>query len=392
MSLSVFMGRFWWCLEVHENSASISRIVKRRGKPAVDCTFSGTLEACRNYQNVNGGSAEGVILIDDITPVKVVFEKESFTLPGFETENFEFVDSVSGDFTVVAAKKSVEKAVESVTAAGFKILLHTPAVCYKVALSLESAPDGNSIFVQEQESSSDLWAFTDGEFRAYYRIAKGSGSVESLKNFVTSEYGIENAPVENFEASLAPVVANDAWVFKTTAMPAFSTLPDAASMKRLHEASLFRKTLKVAAIFVALSFLGTGAIGIINHIEESGNEKDRIAYEKELQNEKEFNELVKDLEKRTERIRKFLAHRSRTASKMALVGETIQQDSWITHWKIDGKVHSIQGLAANANEISATLQALEKSNNFVNVRLRTTEKTTFRRKPVIRFDIVAEAM
>ncbi len=163
-------------------------------------------------------------------------------------------------------------------------------------------------------------------------------------------------------------------------------------MKRLHEASLFRKTLKVAAIFVALSFLGTGAIGIINHIEESGNEKDRIAYEKELQNEKEFNELVKDLEKRTERIRKFLAHRSRTASKMALVGETIQQDSWITHWKIDGKVHSIQGLAANANEISATLQALEKSNNFVNVRLRTTEKTTFRRKPVIRFDIVAEAM
>ena len=107
MSLSVFMGRFWWCLEVHENSASISRIVKRRGKPAVDCTFSGTLEACRNYQNVNGGSAEGVILIDDVTPVKVVFEKESFTLPGFETENFEFVDSVSGDFTVVAAKKSV---------------------------------------------------------------------------------------------------------------------------------------------------------------------------------------------------------------------------------------------------------------------------------------------
>ena len=80
MSLPVFMGRFWWCLEVHENTASISRIVKKRRKPTVERTFSGTLEECRSFQNMNGGSAEGVILIDDVTPVKVVFEKDYLLL------------------------------------------------------------------------------------------------------------------------------------------------------------------------------------------------------------------------------------------------------------------------------------------------------------------------
>lgn len=391
MNLPLLLGRFWWCLEYRESGATISLVLKKKGKATIAKQFQGSLEECKSFQNLNGGIAEGVLLVDDITPVRAVYDRDSFDLPGYRKEDFDFVESPSEDFIIASAKRSVEKTAETVRTAGFNILLHTPALYCKLAQSKPTSNSDGTIFVQEQGNVLDLWAFAGNELKAYYRMAKEKGVRESLVNFVKGDYGIANPEIVEFEEKeTARIVADDAWTFRTTAMPSFNTIPDAGALRRLREASLFRKALKAACIVTAFSVIGTFAFGIVNHFGESSTEKERIAYEKQLDSEKEFAKVVQNLEKQVEKTRGFLTHRSRIATQMLALSKALPADSWITGWKIDGQRHSVQGLALNSDDISGFLQTLENSGNFKNVRLRTTEKTTYKKKPAVKFDILAE--
>ena len=67
-------------------------------------------------------------------------------------------------------------------------------------------------------------------------------------------------------------------------------------------------------------------------------------------------------------------------------------DSWITHWSVNRNFHSLQGYSASSEEVSRFLATLEHEKRLVNVRLRATEKTTFKRKPVVKFDLTAEVL
>ena len=158
----------------------------------------------------------------------------------------------------------------------------------------------------------------------------------------------------------------------------------------MREASLFRKVLKAACGVTVFSVIGTFAFEIVNYFGESSTEKERIAYEKQLDSEKEFSKVVQDLEKQVEKTRGFLTHRSKIATQILALSKALPADSWITSWRIDGLRHSVQGLALNSDDISGFLQTLENSGNFKNVRLRTTEKTTYKKKPAVKFDILAE--
>ena len=122
MTPAMLFGRFWWCLEYRESGATISLVLKKKGKATIAKQFQGSLEECKSFQNLNGGIAEGVLLVDDITPVKTVYDRDSFDLPGYRKEDFDFVESPSEDFIIASAKRSVEKAAEAVRAAGFRIL------------------------------------------------------------------------------------------------------------------------------------------------------------------------------------------------------------------------------------------------------------------------------
>lgn len=53
---------------------------------------------------------------------------------------------------------------------------------------------------------------------------------------------------------------------------------------------------------------------------------------------------------------------------------------------------SLQGYSASSEEVSKFLSILEAEKKLVNVRLRSTEKTTFKRKPVVKFDLSAEVI
>ena len=124
MTPAMLFGRFWWCLELRESGATISLVVKKRGNPLLAKQFQGTLEDCRSFQNLNGGIAEGVLLVDDVTPVKTVYDRDTIDLPGYRKEDFDFVETPSDDFIIASTRRSVEKAAEAVRAAGFRILLH----------------------------------------------------------------------------------------------------------------------------------------------------------------------------------------------------------------------------------------------------------------------------
>ena len=392
MTPAMLFGRFWWCLELRESVATISLVVKKRGNPLLAKQFQGTLEDCRSFQNLNGGIAEGVLLVDDVTPVKTVYDRDTIDLPGYRKEDFDFVETPSDDFIIASTRRSVEKAAEAVRAAGFRILLHTPALYYKLAQCKIDAERDSQIFVQEQGQILDLWAYSKGELKAYYRTAKTDGARESLVKFVSGEYGFKSPDVQDFEGlETAKAVTSDAWTFRTTSMPTFSTVPDADAMRRLKEASLFRKALKAASIVAAFSVAGTAAFGIANGVGESGVEKERAAYEKQLDSEKEFSKIVQNLENQVEKTRGFLTHRSRIASRMHSLSKALPAGAWITSWKIEGQKHSLQGLTPDPEEISTFLRVLESSGEFKNVRLKTTEKTTYKRKPVVKFDILAEA-
>ena len=129
-------GRFWWVLIVNDaansSPAQIMRVMRGRGagRSFIDFSFSGTLEECREYQVKNGGGADGVLLVDCITPVKIVSDEVGSVadFPGYKAENLDTVESISGDFSVVALKSAVENFVADVEKWGFKILLHEPSL------------------------------------------------------------------------------------------------------------------------------------------------------------------------------------------------------------------------------------------------------------------------
>ena len=101
-ALSVSTGRYWWVLVVRDCAnggvAHIVRVLRGRGAghSYVDLSCSGSFEVCRRFQTANGGSADGVLLVDDATPVKMVQVGDE----EFKRENFECVTSIDGDYAV----------------------------------------------------------------------------------------------------------------------------------------------------------------------------------------------------------------------------------------------------------------------------------------------------
>ena len=68
----------------------------------------------------------------------------------------------------------------------------------------------------------------------------------------------------------------------------------------------------------------------------------------------------------------------------------VTDNVWITSWNASRGNHSVQGYAITPEDLSDFLSTLEKERNLVNVRLKTTEKTTWNKLQVIKFSLGAE--
>lgn len=172
----------------------------------------------------------------------------------------------------------------------------------------------------------------------------------------------------------------------------FSTLPDSAAMARIREAAMFRRVFKacvgvlLATLFVTFAFWG----GVSWYAAKS--ETQIAAFEKNIESRKELERVWKKLEADKAGTEKFLSHRSRVSSSLSIIAADLPADSWITHWSVHRNSLSLQGYSASSEEVSKFLSILESERKLVNVRLRTTEKTTFKRKPVVKFDLSAEVV
>ena len=86
----------------------------------------------------------------------------------------------------------------------------------------------------------------------------------------------------------------------------------------------------------------------------------------------------------------FLMHRSHVATSLSHFAANVTDNVWITSWHVSRGSHSVQGYSITPEDLSELLTVLEKEWNLVNVRLKTTEKTTWKNHQVIRFSLSAE--
>ena len=398
-ALSVSTGRYWWVLVVRDCAnggvAHIVRVLRGRGAghSYVDLSCSGSFEVCRRFQTANGGSADGVLLVDDATPVKMVQVGDE----ELKRENFECVTSIDGDYAVVALRRSFEDLADEVVKAGFGILVHLPALVFETEMLRSKDLSGEKLFWNVGDGVAKSWYFEQGEFLWASKVVGEcvSGDGTDVAEYVKKRFFQGAVQVEDFNPDVAEIarsVAEDAWLFRTDHLPAFSTLPDSVAVARIREAALFRRTFKacvgilLASLLVTLAFWG----GVSWYVAKT--ETQVAAIEKNIETRKELERVWKKLEAEKAGTEEFLSHRSRMSTFLNIIAADLPADSWITHWSVNRNVHSLQGYSASSEEVSKFLSTLEHEKRLVNVRLRTTEKTTFKRKPVVKFDLTAEVI
>lgn len=398
-AFNIATGRYWWVLCVQSVAdggivAFLYRVVRKKGaaRSVVVASFSGSLEECRGFLILNGCSADGVLLVDDATPVKILSETVGSTadFPGYKPENFDRVDSVVRAFSVVALKSAVETFARDVEGVGFKFLAHIPAALLYSELM---RPDGDAprLVSRLENGFTELWLFLEGNLAAYYKVA-GDASAP-LSCYVQERFVQGKTPVEGVCATvenLAMAAAEDAWLFKTYGMPAFHTPADKKAVSRIREAVLFRRMLKVCAAFVFVSIFVIFVFEAGTCVYTQRSESQIQSFEAKIQKRKELEQVWNQLESDRARSESYLRHRSRTASSLGVLASRVPENVWIAYWNVSKRIHSVLGYAASSEDVSSILAALENERKLVNVRLRTTEKTTWKGRPVVKFDLTAE--
>lgn len=391
-------GRFWWVLVVSDfayaGSAHILRVMRGRGagRSFVDFSFSGTLAECREFQVKNGGGADGVLLVDCSTPVKIVSEEVGTVadFPGYKAENLDNVESISGDFSVVALKNSVENFVADIDKYGFKILLHVPSILI-VTEMLDISSEQPCLFTNCSEGFVHLLLALNGKIVAGYKVV--GENAEHLSNYVREHFFLKETDEKQFSMTpetLAKAVAEDAWLFRTDGVPAFHTTVDKGAVRRIHEAAFSRRVLKTCSVITLLSFVALLVFRIGTAVYVNRTESTIQGFKASIQKQKELSLVLEKLETERAESEAFLMNRSRVATSLSTFAMNVTDNVWISNWRVSRGSHSVQGYAVTPEDLSAFLTLLEKERNLVNVRLKTTEKTTWKNHQVIRFSLSAE--
>ena len=165
---------------------------------------------------------------------------------------------------------------------------------------------------------------------------------------------------------------------------------DKGAIQRIREAAFSRRVLKSCFVIALLSLLALVVfrVGTTVYIERS--ESKIQGFKANLQKQKELSIILEKLETERAASESFLLHRSHVATSLKNFSVNVTDNVWVTDWHISRGNHSVQGYAITPEDLSVFLSALEKERNLVNVRLKTTEKTTWKNHQVIRFSLSAE--
>ncbi|MFA6837107.1 MAG: PilN domain-containing protein, partial [Fibrobacteraceae bacterium] len=309
--------------------------------------------------------------------------------------------------------RSCEVLVAELERKGFAPLQVIPsAFLYPSMFSVQPDLEGE-IFIRATDTYYDIWIYGEGVFQAYHRIVKDR--ITSFFNQFCPEHypAVASFPVRLLNGDTSSVdslqkeiglsvtivaqkhdilesLAEDAWLFGWEKLPSLGTGKDTIPSKRLHESAAFRKVLKIAGTFLAFSLALVGVLGLFVAGYGFYTRSDRIDLEKKASIGRELSSMSEKLEKDRVEAESLLRHRTRHASPLSLLVQALPEGMWLTRWDIQGGRYFIQGFATEAQDVSIFLSRLEESPAFTQVRLRTTEKTNWKRKPVVRFDLVAE--
>ena len=399
-AMNLATGRYWWVLVVggispnEGSSAHILRVMRGRGAghSVVDVSFSGPLEECRRFQMQNGGGDDGILLVDDLTPVKVVSDEmdTAVDFPGYKEGCLDNVKAIGGDFSVVAMRASVENLAQEVQKCGFKILVHLPSLFAIVELLVVEG-DGARLFTNCENGVARLLLFSGANLLSGYRVLGDSS--EALVKYACDRFLLKDVPEESFSLDIegmAKAVAEDAWLFRTDGMPAFAIAADKGALKRIREAALFRRVFKACVAIVLLSVIVLSLVWVGVDIYARQSQAMVQSLNSRIQKQKELSAVLEKLERDKNSSEKFLRHRSRVSSSVSAFAALVPENVWIVRWGFSGGNHSVQGYAVSPEALSAFLASLENERAVVNVRLRTTEKTTWKKQPVVRFSLSAE--
>ena len=391
-------GRFWWVLIVNDaansSPAQIMRVMRGRGagRSFIDFSFSGTLEECREYQVKNGGGADGVLLVDCITPVKIVSEEVGSVadFPGYKAENLDTVESISGDFSVVALKSAVENFIAEVEKWGFKILLHVPSLLVAAEL-INVSSEEPCLYTNCDGGFVRLLLSSGGKIVAGYKVA--GDDCKRLASYVCERFFLKDVAEEPFtieSETIAKAIADDAWLFRTDGVPAFHTPADKGAIRRIREAAFSRRVLKACFVIALLSLVTLLVFRVGTTVYVDRSESKIQGFKANVQKQKELALVLEKLETERAESESFLMHHSHVATSLNNFADNVTDNVWITSWHVSRGSHSVQGYAITPEDLSELLTVLEKERNLVNVMLKTTEKTTWKNHQVIRFSLSAE--
>lgn len=399
-AMNLATGRYWWVLVVggmssdESSSAHILRVVRGRsaGRSVVDISFSGALEECRRFQMQNGGGDDGILLVDDLTPVKVVSDEmdTAVDFPGYKEGCLDNVKAIGGDFSVVAMRASVESLAQEVQKWGFKILVHLPSL-FAIVEQLVVEGEGARLFTNCENGVARLLLFSGSNLLSGYRVL--GNSCDALVKYACDRFLLKDVPEETFSLDIegmAKAVAEDAWLFRTDGMPAFAIAADKGALKRIREAALFRRVFKACVAIVLLSVILLSVVWVGVDVYARKSQAMVQSLNSRIQKQKELSAVLEKLERDKSSSEKFLMHRSRVSSSVSAFAALVPENVWIVRWGLSGGNHSVQGYAVSPDALSAFLASLENERAIVNVRLRTTEKTTWKKQPVVRFSLSAE--
>lgn len=306
-AMNLATGRYWWVLVVggispnEGSSAHILRVMRGRGAghSVVDVSFSGPLEECRRFQMQNGGGDDGILLVDDLTPVKVVSDEmdTAVDFPGYKEGCLDNVKAIGGDFSVVAMRASVENLAQEVQKCGFKILVHLPSL-FAIVEQLVVEGDGARLFTNCENGVARLLLFSGANLLSGYRVLGDSS--EALVKYACDRFLLKDVPEESFSLDIegmAKAVAEDAWLFRTDGMPAFAIAADKGALKRIREAALFRRVFKACVAIVLLSVIVLSLVWVGVDIYARQSQAMVQSLNSRIQKQKELSAVLEKLER-----------------------------------------------------------------------------------------------
>lgn len=413
--LNLCLGRFWWTIEISTSGTRLIRWLKNGKSIEKLDYFEGSLQESFQYLVFHGSPLDGVLIAEDSLPYRLLSAEEysqiqsnsneSSFLPGISISELQVIESFSENAVALCSGKIYNDLMDEIKKFGFLPISVVPsAFLYASYFPLDKKENGQ-IFVRVAKTFFEVWVFNNGAFLSCHRFLEDQNRVELfLNHFYLSRYPLSNdfsvCLIENeiLDASTLsskikkPVksVSIEEDILKRLAEDAWLNKMEKSSMGRLRESDWLRRIVKGLGIFSLASLLLVFVLWLLMNVYSFYTQKDKLELEKKIEARKEMALITQKLEKDRIQLESLLMQRTRHSSSLTELVSTLPDNMWLSQIEIQGNRISIQGYASQEEEVSLYLSRLEKSSIFTRVRLKTTEKTSWKKKVVVRFDLVAE--